>query len=97
MRQVYVCHLDADAELARSLLANYGIAACVVGGRMPGGGRAPTVWVLRDEDEGRAIALIRQHRDRPIGHGGPWLCRICEEENQGGFSECWNCRAVNSY
>jgi hypothetical protein len=96
MRRVFASSLPGDAELARSLLSNHGIEACVVGVGAGALGEAfapPAVWVVRDEDEERAVALIQQHRDPPPGEGPLWQCPDCEEENQGGFPNCWNCGA----
>jgi hypothetical protein len=97
MRRVFASSLPGDAELARSLLANYGIEAYLVGiGAAPPEecSASPAVWVARDEDEERAIALIKQHRDPPPNEGPPWQCPDCGEENQGGFPICWNCGAA---
>jgi hypothetical protein len=94
MRRVFASGLPGDAELARSLLANYGIDARVVGVGAGALGEAfapPAVWVVRDDDEQRAIALIMQHRDPPPSEGPNWQCAVCGEENQGGFPTCWNC------
>ena len=52
---------------------------------------APSVWVAHDEDDPRARAIIEEHRKAPMPEGHPWRCRICEEENDGGFSNCWKC------
>jgi hypothetical protein len=96
MKRVFASSLPVDAELACSLLANYGIEARLIGGHSPFGEafQPPAVWVMRDEDEERAIALIQQHRDPPPGDGPRWQCPACGEENQGGFPMCWNCGAA---
>ena len=96
MRPVYTAKILPDGELACSLLVEYGIEAYVVGGEMLGikGASLPVVWDVHDEDEARAIALIRQHRERPPGPGEDWSCPKCEEENEGGFPTCWNCGAA---
>jgi hypothetical protein len=100
MRRVYIASDPIDAELIRSLLGTYGLEALVKGEHLwslpgvpmtPDG--APSVWVAHDEDEQRARAIIEEHRKAPMPEGRPWRCRICEEENDGGFSNCWKCAA----
>ncbi len=101
MKRVHVASDPIDAELIRSLLATYGVEAIVQGEHlwtlpgipmMPDG--APSVWVLRDEDEPQARALIEKHRELSVAPTSTWRCRICTEENEGGFWNCWKCAAA---
>jgi Putative prokaryotic signal transducing protein len=101
MKRVHVASDPVDAELIRSLLATYGVDAIVKGEHLwslpgipmtPDG--APSVWVLRDEDEHQARMLIDKHRQTSSAPTTIWRCRICTEENEGGFSNCWKCGAA---
>jgi hypothetical protein len=69
-----------DASMQRYFL---GAAA----GELPPDQCLPEVWLMRDEQETQARALLhelthaRQHR---------WVC-VCGETVEGGFEQCWQC------
>jgi hypothetical protein len=90
-----------DAELIRSLLSTFEVQAIVKGEHLfvlPGipmmSDGAPSVWVVDDEEEAKARELIERHRRAPASTAPAWSCRICTEDNEGGFSNCWKCGAT---
>ncbi len=98
MKRVYLAAGAADAELIRGLLASYGLDAVVTGQyAQHGAGLSPpfnpgaTVWVTRDEDDAEAKALIKKHHVDPQPDRPAWRCRVCGEDNEGGFLHCWKC------
>ena len=73
-------HGGIDASMQRYFL---GAAA----GELPPDQCLPEIWLMRDEQEAQARALLReltharQHR---------WVC-ACGETVEGGFEQCWQC------
>ena len=50
----------------------------------------PTLSVLRDEDYGEAMTILRTLRDTaPMLPN--WVCQNCEETVPGSLTACWNC------
>ena len=56
-------------------------------GELPPDQCLPEVWVIRDEQEQQARALLRDLASVPQRR---WLC-ACGELVEGGFEECWSC------
>ena len=79
----------------KSYLENQGIQALVLNEHsalaMNAAG-VPTLWVVNDEDEFRALQIIAQ-RGKEGPTLPPWRCERCQEENEGPFGVCWKCRA----
>jgi len=75
MRRVFASSLPGDAELARSLLANYGIEAYLVGiGVAPPEewSASPAVWVAREHRDREYFgdrSSFARHRELPLGSG----------------------------
>lgn len=100
MKKIYLARDLSDAHLLKGLLEGDGIEAEVQGeslwklrGEIPiTEDTAPSVWVP-DEDYDRAMALVETFHvgeaSAPVA-GKSWRC-ICGEENEGQFTECWNC------
>jgi Putative prokaryotic signal transducing protein len=98
MRRVYTAHALLDAYLVRDLLIHAGTAARVLNeharsglGEIPFDAAQPQVWIDRDEDEQRALALVREFEHRRTIQGVVY-CRACGEENPANFELCWKCR-----
>lgn len=87
----------ALATLWADVLTGAGIAASVqrayasgIAGQIPPDQALPEIWVLDDEQHGRARRLLEELRTSPHHH---WLCRGCGESVDGPFEQCWNCGA----
>jgi hypothetical protein len=55
----------------------------------------PELWVLEDNDEGRAKTLL-QEIEAPNDSTGSWQCSHCAEINEGQFAACWHCGTQDS-
>lgn len=102
MQQVYVATDPVDAELMKGRLAAAGIEAIVQGGTLFAlrgelpmtTDSLPTVWVLADDDFGRASALVAEDQNRRAAGesvGGAWRCPGCGETLEAQFTDCWKC------
>ena len=60
-----------------------------VAGELPPDQCLPEVWLMHDEEESRARALLHTLQNRPQRR---WLC-VCGETVEGGFEQCWRCGA----
>jgi hypothetical protein len=99
-----VLRLDSVAEIAivRGLLEHAGIP-CIVKNEQLAGALGeipflecqPELCVLDDADEGRAEAVIARHFAPAEAHRD-WVCTHCGEANEGQFSACWRCAAVDT-
>jgi hypothetical protein len=87
-----------DTTHFKNVLEQTGIA-CLIKNRELGGALGdlpvldcgPELWVLRDEDEPRAAALLRETVGN-AGAGAPaWRCARCGESNEAQFAACFNC------
>jgi hypothetical protein len=95
MRPVYVSSNLIDCELVKSYLEDNGIQAVVHhqhAALSEGASGFPTVGVVRDDDEPRALQIIAQ-RGKEDATLPPWHCERCREENEGPFGLCWKCGA----
>ncbi len=103
LKRIYSARDDMQASFLRSLLAEQGISATVMGevlggvvGAIPKSlSTASTVWV-HAADVDRAKAVVAQFDARPLDRAmkteaAPWKCPNCGEMIEGQFSDCWNC------
>ena len=104
MKRVYVAGNPAEAHLVQGLLDAEGIAAEVRGEELFGirGGTpatpetAPSVWVIDDADEPRALAIAKGYEQSNAAAASvavEWTCAICGETNDPEFGLCWKCGA----
>ena len=49
------------------------------------------LWVVNDEDNDRAMELIRAALAPPARSGPPWRCARCGEPVDSQFDACWRC------
>jgi hypothetical protein len=84
----------AIAAMWVDTLREAGIAASVerqflsgAAGQLPPDQCLPEIWIVHEEQEGAARALLRQLQSLPQRR---WLC-ACGEVVEGGFESCWNC------
>jgi len=94
MRRLTQAPNIAIAALWVESLRQAGIAASVqryylgaAAGELPPDQCLPEVWVIQDEQEEEARALLQDLADVPQRR---WRCR-CGELIEGGFEQCWNC------
>ena len=73
-------HCGIEATMQRYFL---GAAA----GELPPDQCLPEVWLMRDEQEEQARAVLHELTHVPQRR---WLC-ACGELVEGGFEQCWQC------
>jgi hypothetical protein len=87
----------------KNLLVSEGIAAFIrnehlggILGEMPFQEVWPELWVENDLDYDRALQLIDSSNLLRESPATAWRCRACKAENEGQFSACWQCGAVQA-
>jgi hypothetical protein len=70
-----------DASLQRQFLSG-------AAGELPPDQCLPEIWLMHDEQEPQARALLRDLMHVPQRR---WRCPGCGEEVEGGFESCWQC------
>jgi Putative prokaryotic signal transducing protein len=73
-------HAGIEASMQRYYLSS-------VAGELPPDQCLPEVWVMHEEQEAQARALLRDLAHVPQRR---WHC-VCGELVEGGFEQCWNC------
>lgn len=98
MRIVYYAGTLPEGQLILDMLQAAGIEARMLNqnaqsaaGEIPPAVAGPQIWVIEDEQLGRAHRLIEEHLRRPAPPGRN--CPRCGEENPGNFLSCWACGA----
>ena len=101
MKRVYSSFNRAAAHHAKNLLEAEGIRAVVRNeflssamGELPPAECQIEVWVLREEDAGRAELALKNSWS-PKG-GPPWNCPSCAEAIEAQFTQCWRCGAYRA-
>lgn len=96
MRLAYRAANLPEAQLITDLLAAAGIAARMlnqnaqsVAGEIPPAVAGPQVWVVDDDQLGRARALIAEFEAGPVP--GTRVCPACGEAVPDNFLTCWSC------
>ena len=52
----------------------------------------PQLWVLNENDAGRARELIGELHDNASNEtGGAWNCPSCKTPQEAAFTHCWKC------
>ena len=94
MRRLTQAPNIAIAALWVEALRQAGIEAAVqryylgaAAGQLPPDQCLPEVWVIHDQQEPQALALLRDLARVPQRR---WVCR-CGELVEGGFEQCWRC------
>lgn len=98
MRHVYTHDNIAILHSAKNILSLNGIEAFVKNEHtIPSGARHGIentfleLWIQNDKDFERASSIIEKELLSPQVKP-PWQCARCDEENDGSFDFCWNCR-----
>ena len=97
MKRVFSTELLAEVSHLRNLLEHNGIA-CVIRNEQLSGALGevpflecmPELWVVDDRFLAEAERILAEHR-APAPMAEDWVCRHCEERNEGLFAACWNC------
>jgi Putative prokaryotic signal transducing protein len=77
-------HSGIDANVQRAYASS-------IAGELPPDQSLPEVWVMDDSTLESARQLLAQLRHPPSRH---WCCRVCQEQIDGPFEQCWNCGAA---
>ncbi len=103
MKQVFQAHDVTEAHLVKGLLESRGLTALVRGeavaglaGEVPFVDVWPTVWVMEDDRDEEARAVINEHAGgsaKPLAAGAGWLCPKCGQDQEPQFTACWACGA----
>lgn len=100
MKQVFLAHDVTEAHLVKGLLESHGLSALVRGealagiaGEVPFVDVWPTVWVLDDDREAEARAVIEEYERGPAPDPsrGRWRCPKCGQPLEPQFTACWAC------
>jgi len=99
MKRVFSSENTIDVWQIRNLLEVADIKAVVKNadlgsayGEVPFVESWPEVWVEREVDYNRALAIVDEFLDGPDEHRPDWRCRRCWEWNGANFAICWNCQ-----
>jgi hypothetical protein len=101
-REVYLAADPINAEIAKDMLAGFGIAAHVRHQHLWGGmgelpaNLYPSVWVDNEADFEAARDLIKALERGPVRRARAWTCPQCGERLFGQFDRCWRCGALRS-
>jgi Putative prokaryotic signal transducing protein len=98
MKKVYTGKDPLMTGHLKNVLATFGIA-CVTknlelssaAGELPPIECWPELWIVDDQRQAEAGAILRKTLAPLESVKKPWRCRGCAEEVEGQFSECWNC------
>jgi hypothetical protein len=89
--EAQLIHDHLDRHLIRNTILGDFLAGAI--GELPAD-LSPSVWLLDDDDLGRARGILDQFlaasAARP-GDGAPWRCPACGEMVEADFDLCWNC------
>ena len=87
----------AIAQIWADLLCEAGYPATVqrhflssVAGELPPDQCLPEIWLMHEEHEVAAQALLSELAQVPQRR---WHCAACGEHIEGGFEPCWHCGA----
>ena len=88
----------AEVGLLKSILEEEGIGCAIrneqlamASGGVPFTDCYPELWVLNDEDFGKAQELLARWKNQDGQQLELWTCPRCGEENEGQFGSCWQC------
>ena len=102
MKKLYIARDIAELYYVKGLIESQGIACKVINeslyslrGELPVTEEtAPTLCILDDAQFTAARDVIadyeKANRETNTDTAN-WVCKVCGEESEGQFSECWNC------
>jgi hypothetical protein len=101
VKRVLTAESLAEIGHLKNLLEQAGIACLIKNEQLAGGlgdipflECQPELWVVFDEEEADAAALVREAQATSVSAGAPaWRCRQCGASNEAQFAACWQCGA----
>ena len=97
MKRFYAAADLIEAQLLHDVLKESGIATEIFNqnaragtGEIPFTHAYPELWLLHEQDQTRARALIDEYEHTPTP-SGIRICGQCQEENPRNFASCWHC------
>ncbi|WP_394144558.1 putative signal transducing protein [Vibrio atypicus] len=95
--KIYSASNPPEAHIVCELLKSQSIDCEVRGegifglqGEIPFGENSePYVWLLQEQQQEKALNIIRQFQSHNIGE--EWRCNHCGESNEPQFGACWQC------
>jgi hypothetical protein len=100
MQPLYTARDRIEAQLVHDHLDRHLIRTTILGDYLAGAfgelpaDLSPSVWLIDDEDLGRARDLIDRflaEQTASPNDGEPWHCPSCGETVEADFDLCWNC------
>ena len=106
VKQVFLARDVTEAHFVRGLLESHGLDAMVRGedlwgtrGEVPFVDAWPTVWIVDDNREDDARALVQKYESGEVASTvgkTTWCCPRCQQEIEPQFTSCWACGADDS-
>jgi len=100
VKRIYAAATLVEAHLLKQLLAQAGVDTHVFNenaqsgvGEIPFTHAYPELWVVDDNDHGKATQFLREY-ERSRVFDTSRICWSCSETNPTNFGSCWNCGAV---
>lgn len=100
MIKVFVAQHPTEAHLLQGVLESEGIESEVrretlfgVRGEIPLWEALPEIWVLNDDQAGKARELIQNRSTAANATSESWLCSNCGETVEPQFTACWKCNS----
>lgn len=97
MKQLYQARDRIEAQLICDHLHFHGVEVSLLGDYLSGAAgelpamQFPVIWLMHDEDESRARALLEQFQNRVTSQSDDWQCPVCGEPCEATFEICWHC------
>lgn len=98
MRQVFVSQDLVEVEMLKECLERAGIPCTIknqqtssFAGGIPFAEVFPELWVLKDDDYGRAKDLLEVRATGSDAAQATWTCSGCGEVHSNEFMACWKC------
>lgn len=99
MQKLFTTENRVFLYLLQARLANEGIDS-IIKNEAPAGPAAgdvppvvakPEIWIIHDEDTGKAQAVLDNILQQQNQTKSDWQCPDCHEILEGQFDICWNC------
>lgn len=98
MKKVFVSQNLIEVEMRKEWLEQAGIPCTIknqrssgLAGEIPFTEVFPELWVIQDEDDGRARQLLEEGLVSLPSSEDTWACTGCRERHENQFAICWNC------